>query len=83
MPHEVLIMVGGKYEHAGSVSPAHKAVLALGAFAVAGVALVKLQSAVQRWRRMHLKFDIPLEDILFVGWGGNSPDRVQKAERIP
>ena len=56
-----------------------KAVLALGACAVAGMAAVQLKRALSSWRDENLEFDFPLEEELFIGWGGSEPRRVRRA----
>lgn len=57
---------------------AQKAVLALGACAVAGVALLKVKRLVATWRKEHLQFDFPIEEEMFVGWGGGSPRQLKR-----
>jgi hypothetical protein len=52
-------------------------VLALSACAVASVAAVRLKRAIQQWRAEHMMFDFPIEDQLFIGWGGSRPDRIK------
>jgi len=61
--------------HTGS--GAQKAVLALSACAVAGVAAVQLKRALQHWRAEHLMFDFPIDEQLFIGWGGSLPDGIK------
>ena len=56
-----------------------KAVLALGACAVAGMAAVQLKRALSSWREENLEFDFPIEEELFIGWGGSLPRRVKRA----
>ncbi len=60
-------------------SGTQKAVLALGAAAVASVAAVQLKRVITNWREEHLEFDFPLEEELFIGWGGSTPRRVKRA----
>lgn len=60
-------------------SGTQKAVLALGACAVAGVAALQLTRAFSSWRAEHLTFDFPIEEELFIGWGGSEPRRVKYA----
>jgi len=59
-------------------SGTQKAVLALGAFAV-GMAAVQLSRALSNWREENLEFDFPIEEELFIGWGGSNPRRVKRA----
>ena len=66
-----------KHTSMGTTSGTQKAFLALGAFAVAGMAAVHLGRAVLHWRDEHLKFDFPIEEQLFIGWGGSNPRRVR------
>ena len=56
---------------------AQKAVLVLGACAVAGMAAVQLTRTFAGWREKHLTFDFPLEEELFIGWGGFNPQHVR------
>ena len=56
-----------------------KAVLALGAVAVAGMAAVQLTRALSNWREEHLQFDFPIEEELFIGWGGSDPRHIKRA----
>ncbi len=60
-------------------SGTQKAVLALGACAVAGVAALQLTRAFTSWRTENLSFDFPIEEELFIGWGGSEPRRVKRA----
>lgn len=60
-------------------SGTQKAVLALGAAAVASMAAIQLTRALSHWRQEHLKFDFPIEEELFIGWGGSEPRRVKRA----
>lgn len=60
------------------VNGTQKAVLALGAMAVAGVAAVQLTRAFATWRKEHITFDFPIEEQLFIGWGGSNPRRVKR-----
>ena len=60
-------------------SGTQKAVLALGACAVAGMAAVQLKRVLSNWRDEHLEFDFPLEEELFIGWGGSDPRRIKRA----
>ena len=62
----------------GEVNGTQKAVLALGAMAVAGVAAVQLTRAFATWRKEHITFDFPIEEQLFIGWGGGNPRRVKR-----
>ncbi len=62
----------------GEVNGMQKAVLAIGAMAVAGVAAVQLTRAFASWRKEHLTFDFPIEEQLFIGWGGGNPRRVKR-----
>ena len=64
---------------ASSDNGTQKAVLALGACAVAGMAAVQLKRALSSWRDEHLEFDFPLEEELFIGWGGSDPRRIKRA----
>jgi hypothetical protein len=45
----------------------NKAVLALGACAIAGMAAVQMSRFFLRWRKTHLMFDFPIEEQLFIG----------------
>ena len=60
-------------------SGTQKAVLALGACAVAGMAAVQLTRALSSWRDENLDFDFPIEEELFIGWGGCDPQRVKRS----
>ena len=60
-------------------SGTQKAVLALGACAVAGMAAIQLKRALSSWREEHLGFDFPIEEELFIGWGGSVPQHVKRA----
>ena len=51
----------------------HKTMYTLSAAAVAGVAVFQFKRLVRHWRRTHLNFDFPMEDQLFIGWGGSVP----------
>ena len=62
----------------GEVNGTQKAVLAFGAMAVAGVAAVQLTRAFATWRKEHITFDFPIEEQLFIGWGGGNPRRVKR-----
>ncbi len=60
-------------------SVSQKAVLAVGACAVAGMAAVQLTRALTSWREEHMDFDFPIEEELFIGWGGCDPRQVKRA----
>lgn len=66
------------------ISTAHKAsstrtVLTLSALAaLTGLAAVQANRAIRRLRQTHLDFDFPIEEQLFIGWGG----RPRRARRI-
>ena len=60
------------------VTGTQKTVLALSAMAVASVAAVQLKRAVAAWRKENLTFDFPIEEQLFIGWGGGNPRRVKR-----
>ena len=60
------------------VNGMQKTMLALGAMAVAGVAAVQLTRALATWRKDHLTFEFPIEEQLFIGWGGGHPQRVKR-----
>lgn len=62
----------------GEVNGTQKAMLALGAMAVAGVAALQLKRAFTNWRKENLTFDFPIEEQLFIGWGGGNPQRVKR-----
>ena len=49
-----------------------------GAMAVAGVAAVQLTRAFASWRKENITFDFPIEEQLFIGWGGGNPRRVKR-----
>ena len=68
-----------KHTSPGASSGTQKAVLALGVFAVAGVAAVRLSRVLMHWREENLDFDFPIEEQLFIGWGGSNPRRVRNA----
>ena len=55
-----------------------KTVLTLGAVAVAGMAAMQLTQKLFSWRNRHLDFDFPMEEELFIGWGGGNPRRVRR-----
>jgi hypothetical protein len=55
-----------------------KTVLTLSACAVAGVAAIQLTRLVQTWRNKHLRFDFPIDEELFIGWGGGNPRRARR-----
>ncbi|MFQ5568522.1 MAG: hypothetical protein ACE5G0_02540 [Rhodothermales bacterium] len=59
-------------------SLAQKAFVTLGACAVAGVAAVRLKRAFDHWREENLQFDFPIEEQLFIGWGGSHPRRIRQ-----
>lgn len=52
-----------------------RTIWALSAAAVAGVAAMQMQRFMSRWRRTNLSFDFPIEEQLFIGWGGSRPKR--------
>ena len=56
-----------------------KAVLALGDCAGAGMAAPQLTRAFSSWRVENMTFDFPIEEELFIGWGGSDPRRVKRA----
>ena len=60
-------------------SGTQKVVLAVSACAVAGMAAVQLTRALSNWRDENLDFDFPIEEELFIGWGGCDPQRVKRA----
>lgn len=60
------------------VNAAQKAVLAFSAMAVAGVAAVQLTRALATWRKENITFDFPIEEQLFIGWGGGNPRRAKR-----
>ena len=62
----------------GEVNGTQKAILALGAMAVAGVAALQLKRAFTNWHKENLTFDFPIEEQLFIGWGGGNPRRVKR-----
>ena len=62
----------------GEVNGMQKSVLAIGAMAVAGVAAVQLTRAFASWRKENITFDFPIEEQLFIGWGGGNPRRVKR-----
>ena len=62
----------------GEVNGTQKAVLVIGAMAVAGVAAVQLTRAFASWRKENITFDFPIEEQLFIGWGGGNPRRVKR-----
>ncbi len=62
----------------GEVNGTQKAVLAIGAMAVAGVAAVQLTRAFASWRKENITFDFPIEEQLFIGWGGGNPRRAKR-----
>jgi len=62
----------------GEVNGTQKAMLALGAMAVAGVAALQLKRAFTSWHKENLTFDFPIEEQLFIGWGGSNPRRVKR-----
>ncbi|HMB92448.1 MAG TPA: hypothetical protein VKP65_16465 [Rhodothermales bacterium] len=55
-----------------------KTVLTLGACAVAGVAVFQLKRLVESLRHKHLRFDFPIDEELFIGWGGGNPRRARR-----
>ena len=61
------------------VNATQKTVLALGAMAVAGVAAIQLTRVLATWRKNNLTFDFPIEEQLFIGWGGGNPRRVKRS----
>ncbi len=62
----------------GTITMTQKAMLALSACAVAGVAALQLTRALRNWREKHLRFDFPIEEELFIGWGGGNPRRARR-----
>ena len=60
------------------VTGTQKTVLALSAMALAGVAAVQLKRALANWRQENLTFDFPIEEQLFIGWGGGNPRRTKR-----
>lgn len=57
----------------------NKTMLALSACAFAGVAVVQMRRVLARWRATHLDFDFPVDESLFVGWGGSRPRDVGRS----
>ncbi len=55
-----------------------KTMWTLSAFAVAGMAVVQFGRVLRHWRHEHLRFDFPIEEELFIGWGGGNPRRVRR-----
>ena len=60
-------------------SVSQKVVLAFGACAVAGMAAVQLTRALSSWRDENIDFDFPIEEELFIGWGGCDPRQVKRS----
>ena len=43
------------------------------------MAAVQLTRALSNWREENLEFDFPIEEELFIGWGGSDPRRIKRA----
>ncbi len=67
-----------KSTNAGVITMTQKAMLTLSACAVAGVAALQLKRVLREWREKHLRFDFPIEEDLFIGWGGGNPRRARR-----
>lgn len=70
-----------KRNTSGVLTMTQKTMLTLGAVAMASVAAMQLKRALFSWRRRHLNFDFPIEEELFIGWGGGNPRRARRLVR--
>lgn len=70
-----------KQKTSGVLTMTQKTVFTLGAVAVASMAAMRITNALFSWRHRHLDFDFPMEEELFIGWGGGNPRRVRRRKR--